>query len=181
MQLFALFLLVAAVACIAGARAQSTQNTYEGMIARDATCGTKYQDLQTTYYDGTPCKDLVYQALDTYLVANCPGGGVQGTAVGSDVWKCMSGSGNNTALISAWVNFVKNCEIFYIAARKPAGETEDGFSWQDNSCFQRFADLSSFQEYLYGYNVDGGNSAGSIAFSLVTIFAGVILVLAMLM
>lgn len=180
MQYSSLIVLVAAAACAASVNAAGpTQNTYSDAVARDASCGTKYQAIQDKYYTQT-CKDLVFKALNTYNVADCPGGGRQGSAVGTDVWKCLSGNGNNTALINDLVNWVRGCEIFYIAARKPGGETEDGFSWIDNSCFQRFADLSSFSEYLQGDTTLGG-SASSLGVKLVTVFVGIVMVLGLLL
>lgn len=69
----------------------------------------------------------------------------------------------------------------YPAQRVSATENEgDAVKWTDNSCFPRFNDISTFQNYLVTGVAPKFNSASGLAASLATIMAGVMLVLGLL-
>lgn len=178
-RLLLLAVLAAAAVSLCAAQTSNTQNTYNGMVARTPSCATKYSTLESTFY-GTDaaCKSSVKNAIQTYVKTNCPD-----VTYDSQVWKCMSGWNGTAAAaarVDAWVQFVKGCEIFYIANRIGSSETESGFTWIDNSCFPKFNDVAQFQKYLTTGIMPKFNSAAGLTASLATIVAGVLLVLGLL-
>lgn len=197
----ALLTVVAAALSVVLATAQlrqnsPDQNTWAAMARVKPDCTNKYQSTVQALYDAsgnTTCKDLVFNTLNT--VKNVNGATCPATTSGSPVWQCMSGwngQSTNQAYVSAWRDFVINCEILYIANRVNTGESEDGFQWRDNSCWQRFNDMQSFLNYLSNapqQNTDGtvggggggGGGAGAASINALALVGASLVAIMMLM
>lgn len=99
-------LLLLALAPIA-VRSQNDLNTYTYMLTYNqkghngAACGQRWANIKSTYFSGSQaardCGDILFKAMNETTPANCPGGPPpEGSKVGSPLWNCMTGNGNNT-------------------------------------------------------------------------------------
>ncbi|KAG2500793.1 hypothetical protein HYH03_001555 [Edaphochlamys debaryana] len=127
--------------------------------ANGGTCADRYAALETKWYStDSECKAQVKLALETYTRSECPS-----TAPLSKVWTCMNGWSNgevNGELVNDWIQFLKRCELLYIAQRDQTAESEDGFKWIDNSCFSRFKSLGEFNTYITNPDSGLGSTTG---------------------
>ncbi|KXZ46651.1 hypothetical protein GPECTOR_41g615 [Gonium pectorale] len=175
MRAIALF----AVLGVASVSALPDQNSWSFMLRQPtgAQCATRYTALiEQPYYSNDPtCAALVKTAITTYNVSACPS-----TKPLSQVWKCMNGWNGTVAdagRVNAWVTFLTNCELLYIAQRLNSAESESGFVWQDNSCFARYNGMGAFASYLTSTTP---GSAGSIFVSMLHVLLAVVAALLLL-
>lgn len=117
---------VALLAAIILAAAQPAAAGFDGTLNQAGpTCIERfYAVAQQAYPAGSPCPEVIQQALSATQQEMCPEGGV---LLGSPLQACMNAT---KAAIDAWTSFVTDCPVLKIAERHLGDEPEvtDGFS-----------------------------------------------------
>ncbi|KAJ9525859.1 hypothetical protein QJQ45_009269 [Haematococcus lacustris] len=128
--------------------AQVVQNTLQDPKITGGACSVQYRQIIAAHYataNLTSCSALITTALNTTVKSQCPP-----SAIGSPVQQCM----NTTK-------------------RAGSGESEEGFTYKDNSCFPIFNSFNDFSSWLYGRQI--GSSAAGMRVAYLTVLAALAL------
>ncbi|KAL6759751.1 hypothetical protein V8C86DRAFT_2568449 [Haematococcus lacustris] len=148
--------------------AQDLQNTLQDPKITGGACSVQYRQIIAAHYataNLTSCSALITTALNTTVKSQCPP-----STIGSPVQRCMN---TTKAAADSWASWVRGCEIMYVANRAGSGESEEGFTYKDNSCFPIFNSFNDFSSWLYGRQV--GSSAAGMRVAYFTVLAALAL------
>ncbi|GBF92644.1 hypothetical protein Rsub_05013 [Raphidocelis subcapitata] len=141
------------VLAVLAASCQAAMITDRTLPTSGSVCIDRFNALiKAQYKDDAACADLIKAALSTTDPQKCPEGSRK---AGSKVQKCMS---KTPAASTAWVDFVRSCEVMNVANR--AGEAEAATE-RKPSCMPDFAGVDAFRAYVGGAAASGaaGRSA----------------------